>query len=119
MTFIYYPKCSTCLGVKKAMDQAGVAYEPRDIKTDHPDYEELRNWWKQSGLPLSKWFNTSGQIYKAMNLKEKLVTMSEEEQLQLLASDGMLVKRPILVKDGNVALGKKDTLALAGITSYT
>ena len=105
MLFIQYPPCSTCQKARKWLDAKAVGYEARNIKEQNPTYEELKAWYEMSGLPLKKFFNTSGLLYKSMNLKEKLPGMSEDEQLQLLASDGMLVKRPILVKDGMVLLG--------------
>ena len=108
MLFVCYPKCSTCQKAKKWLDEKGVSYTLRDIKTENPTQEELRAWWQRSGLPLKKFFNTSGQLYKAMNLKEKLPGMSEEEQLALLATDGMLVKRPILVGDSFVKVGFRE-----------
>lgn len=103
MLFIQYPPCSTCQKAKKWLDEHGVSYTDRHIKENNPTYEELKHWYKISGLPLKRFFNTSGLLYKSMNLKEKLSAMSEEEQLRLLATDGMLVKRPLIVRD-NVAL---------------
>ena len=108
MLFVCYPKCTTCQKAKKWLDERGAAYVQRDIKTEHPSREELEAWWKQSGLPLKRFFNTSGQLYKAMDLKNKLPTMSQEEQLQLLATDGMLVKRPILVGEDFVRVGFRE-----------
>lgn len=105
MLFICYPKCSTCMKAKAWLDQHAKAYTLRDIKEDRPTAEELRQWWQQSGLPLKRFFNTSGLQYKALQLKDKLPTMSEEEQLALLATDGMLVKRPIVVDEGRVLVG--------------
>ncbi len=105
MLFLCYPKCTTCQKAKAYLDASGVAYELRDIKLENPTLEELTAWWKASGLPLKKFFNTSGLQYKALNLKDKLPTMTEEEQLALLATDGMLVKRPILVGEGFVLTG--------------
>ena len=107
MLFIEYPPCSTCQKAKKWLEEAGIPYEARHIKENKPTYEELKDWYRRSGLPLKKFFNTSGLLYKSMNLKEKLPTMTEEEQLQLLASDGMLVKRPIAVKGDLVLTGFK------------
>jgi arsenate reductase len=107
MLFVEYPPCSTCKKAKKWLDDHGVTYTDRHIKENNPSYEELKNWYAISGLPLKKFFNTSGLLYKSMNLKEKLPTMTEQEQLQLLASDGMLVKRPIVVKDDTVLVGFK------------
>ena len=108
MLFIQYPPCSTCQKAKKWLDSHGISYTDRHIKLEKPSYEELSAWYKASGLPLKKFFNTSGLLYKSLNLKEKLPTMGEEEQLQLLASDGMLVKRPIVVTDGQVLVGFKE-----------
>ena len=105
MLFVEYPKCTTCQRAKKFLDDRGVSYTDRHIKEDNPTAEELRTWRQASGLPLKKFFNTSGLQYKALGLKDKLPAMSEEEQLALLATDGMLVKRPILVGDGFVLVG--------------
>ena len=105
MLFLCYPKCTTCQKAKAYLDANGISYEFRDIKLENPALEELTAWWKTSGLPLKKFFNTSGFQYKALNLKDKLPAMSEEEQLALLATDGMLVKRPILVGDAFVLTG--------------
>ena len=102
MLFLWYPKCTTCQKAKKFLDERGADYAPRHIKEENPTADELRTWWQASGLPLKRFFNTSGLQYKALGLKDKLPAMSEEEQLELLASDGMLVKRPILVGDGFV-----------------
>ena len=100
MLFLWYPKCTTCQKAKKFLDERGADYTTRHIKEENPTADELRTWWQASGLPLKRFFNTSGLQYKALGLKDKLPAMSEEEQLELLASDGMLVKRPILVGDG-------------------
>ena len=108
MLFIQYSPCSTCQKAKKWLDEKGIAYTDRHIKENNPTYEELKHWYAISGLPLKKFFNTSGLLYKSMNLKEKLPAMTEEEQLQLLASDGMLVKRPLIVKDGLVMTGFRE-----------
>ena len=105
MLFVCYPKCTTCQKAKKWLDEKEISYTLRDIKTENPTQEELRTWWQESGLPLKRFFNTSGQLYKAMDLKNKLPAMSEEEQLALLATDGMLVKRPILVGEDFVRTG--------------
>ena len=105
MLFLLYPKCTTCQKAKKFLDERGVSYTERHIKEENPTADELRAWWQESGLPLKKFFNTSGQQYRALELKDKLPSMSEEEQLALLASDGMLVKRPILVGNGFVLTG--------------
>lgn len=107
MLFIYYPKCTTCQKAKAFLDAKGVKYILRDIKLENPSRQELEQWYSLSELPLKKFFNTSGLQYKALNLKEKLPAMSEEEQLKLLAADGMLVKRPILVGDDFVLVGFK------------
>ena len=108
MTFIQYPPCSTCQKAKKWLDDHGVDYADRHIKEENPTYEELKLWYERSGLPLKRFFNTSGLLYKSLNLKEKLPAMSEEEQLQLLATDGMLVKRPILVTEKCVVTGFRE-----------
>ena len=108
MLFICYPKCTTGQKAKKYLDSRGASYVDRHIKEDNPSEEELRLWHSRSGLPLKKFFNTSGLQYKALGLKDKLPTMSEEEQFALLASDGMLVKRPILVGEDFVLLGFKE-----------
>ena len=107
MLFLCYPKCSTCQKAKAFLDANNIPYELRDIKLDNPSEEELRRWHALSGLPLKKFFNTSGLQYKALGLKDKLPAMSEEEQFALLASDGMLVKRPILVMENHVLVGFK------------
>lgn len=107
MLFIQYPPCSTCQKAKKWLDEAGITYTDRHIKENNPSYEELKAWYETSGLPLKRFFNTSGLLYKSLNLKDKLPTMSEEEQLRLLATDGMLVKRPIVVKGDIVLTGFK------------
>ena len=106
--FICYPKCTTCQKAKKWLDDNKIEYELRDIKENNPSLDELTAWYKTSGLPLKKFFNTSGLLYKSMKLKDKLPTMSDEEQLKLLATDGMLVKRPLLVLDGRVLVGFKE-----------
>lgn len=103
MLFIEYPKCSTCKKAGKWLEANHIVYTDRNIVEDNPSYEELKEWHKKSGLPLKKFFNTSGQRYRELQLKERLPGMGEEEQLQLLATDGMLVKRPIVV-DGDVVL---------------
>ena len=106
--FIEYPRCSTCIKAKKYLQSLSVDFEDRHIVEDTPSKEELTNWWKQSELPLKKFFNTSGKLYKEMNLKEKLPAMSEEEQLELLSSNGMLIKRPLLISDKCVCVGFKE-----------
>ena len=108
MTFICYPKCTTCQKAQKWLDENGVSYTFWDIKMENPTYEELSAWQRRSGLPLKKFFNTSGLLYKSMALKDKLPTMSEDEMLKFLAADGMLVKRPLLVGDDFVLIGFKE-----------
>ena len=108
MLFICYPKCSTCQKAKRWLDENNIDYTERHIVETNPTYDELKEWYSKSGLPLKKFFNTSGLLYKEMKLKDKLPTMSEEEQLSLLASNGMLVKRPLLVKDNMVLVGFKE-----------
>ena len=105
MLFLAYPKCTTCQKAKKFLDDRDVSYTERRIKEENPTVDELRTWRRTGGLPLKKFFNTSGIQYRALELKDKLPVMGEEEQLALLASDGMLVKRPILVGDGFVLTG--------------
>ena len=105
MLFLCYPKCSTCRKAQSWLDGHGISYELRDIKLETPTVEELRRWQQMSGLPLKKFFNTSGLQYKALGLKDKLSTMSEAEQIALLATDGMLVKRPLLIGDAFVLAG--------------
>lgn len=105
MVFVCYPKCTTCQKAKAWLEEQGITVEVRNIKLDNPTAEELKLWWEKSGLPLKKFFNTSGLQYKALALKDKLPAMSEEEQIALLATDGMLVKRPILVGGDFVLTG--------------
>lgn len=105
LLFLYYPKCTTCQRAKAWLDEHGVSCEARDIKLENPSAEELRTWWKASGNPLKKFFNTSGLQYRALDLKDRLPGMDEEEQLRLLSTDGMLVKRPILVGEDFVLTG--------------
>lgn len=105
MLYVNYPKCTTCIKARKYLESKNLDFISRHIKEENPSYEELKEWNEKSGLPLKRFFNTSGTLYKSMNLKEKLPDMSEEEQLRLLASDGMLVKRPILVLDDTVLVG--------------
>ena len=107
--FICYPKCTTCQRAKKWLDDNKIEYELRDIKLDNPTLEELTKWYNKSGLPIKKFFNTSGLLYKSLDLKNKLLEMSEEEMLKLLATDGMLVKRPLLIGDDFVFVGFKET----------
>ena len=108
MVFLCYPKCTTCQRAQKWLDAKGISYSFRDIKLQNPTFEELEVWQKRSGLPARRFFNTSGLVYKAMGLRGKLDGMSEEEQLRVLASDGMLVKRPLLVGDDVVLVGFKE-----------
>lgn len=108
MLFLQYPPCSTCKKAQTFLESRGVQVQSRNIKEENPTFEELSLWVARSGLPLRKFFNTSGRIYQSMNLKEKLPEMSEEEQLRLLASDGMLVKRPLLVGDDFVLVGFRE-----------
>ena len=108
MLFVCYPKCSTCKKTQAWLDAHGLTYQVRDIKTQNPSEEELRQWHSQSGLPLKRFFNTSGQQYRTLELKDKLPTMTEEEQYALLATDGMLVKRPILLTGNKVLVGFKE-----------
>ena len=106
--FLEYPPCSTCQKAKRWLDEHHVSYTSRHIKENNPTAEELKEWYKKSGLPLKKFFNTSGLIYKSMGLKDKLPTMNEEEQIALLATDGMLVKRPLVIGDSFVLTGFKE-----------
>ena len=108
MLFLQYPKCSTCQRAKKWLDAHELSYTDRHIVESHPTYEELKEWYHRSGLPLKRFFNTSGMLYKEMQLKDKLPNMSEDEQLKLLATSGMLVKRPLVVKDNLVLTGFKE-----------
>ena len=108
MLFIHYPKCSTCKKSKKWLDERDIKYTERHIVEKHPSYDELKEWYEKSGLPLKRFFNTSGLLYKEMQLKDKLPAMSEEEQLKLLGANGMLVKRPIVVRDDLVLVGFKE-----------
>lgn len=108
MLFIEYPKCTTCQKAKKWLDDNKIEYTDRHIKEDNPTYDELKVWYEKSGLPLKRFFNTSGMLYKSMSLKDKLPTMTEDEQLRLLATDGMLVKRPIIVSDNIILTGFRE-----------
>lgn len=108
MLFVYYPKCSTCQRAKKWLEEKQITFEARDVKLQNPTKEELIEWHQRSGLPLKKFFNTSGMLYREMQLKDRLPEMSEEEQYDLLASDGMLVKRPIVVTDDLVLVGFRE-----------
>lgn len=107
MLLICYPKCTTCQKAKKWLESQGIAYTERNIAEENPTYAELKKWYKKSGLPLKRFFNTSGLLYKSMQLKDKLPEMSEEEQLKLLATNGMLVKRPLIVDGDRVLTGFK------------
>jgi arsenate reductase len=107
MLFVCYPKCSTCKKARKWLEENGIAFDERDIKEKNPTRKELVKWHKQSGLPLRKFFNTSGMLYRDLQLKDKLPNMTEDEMYDLLASDGMLVKRPLLIKDDVVLVGFK------------
>ena len=109
MLFLCYPKCTTCQKAKKWLEEQKIEYTERHIAENNPTYEELKEWHEKSGLPLKKFFNTSGLLYKEMQLRDKLVTMSEEEMLQLLATNGMLVKRPLVVSGGEVLVGFKES----------
>ena len=108
LKFICYPKCTTCQKAKKWLDDNNIAYEMRDIKLNNPTYNELCEWYKKSGLELKRFFNTSGLLYKSMELKTKLPQMSEDQMLKLLATDGMLVKRPLVIGDDFVLVGFKE-----------
>ena len=108
LKFICYPKCTTCQKARKWLDENNIEYEFRDIKLENPSLEELTAWHKLSGLPLRKFFNTSGLLYKSMELKTKLPNMTDEEMLSLLATDGMLVKRPLAIGDDFVLVGFKE-----------
>ncbi len=107
--FICYPKCTTCQKAQRWLDDNGIKYDLRDIKLDNPTPQELTAWYQKSGLPLKRFFNTSGLLYKSLDLKNKLPQMSEDEMLELLATDGMLVKRPLLIGDDFVLVGFKET----------
>ena len=109
MIFIHYTKCSTCQKAKKWLDEHNIEYTERHIVEENPSYDELKKWYEKSGLPLKKFFNTSGLLYREMQLKDKLTSMSEDEQLKLLASNGMLVKRPLMVTEDKVRIGFKET----------
>lgn len=105
LIFIEYPKCTTCKRAKAWLDEAGIEYTDRNIKDENPTIDELREWYAKSKLPLKRFFNTSGMLYKQMSLKDKLPQMSEEEELELLSTDGMLVKRPIIINDDTILVG--------------
>ncbi|MBQ3015651.1 MAG: arsenate reductase family protein [Clostridia bacterium] len=109
LKFICYPRCTTCRKAQKWLDEQGIEYEFRDIKLDNPKLDELTEWYKKSSLPLKKFFNTSGLLYKSLDLKNKLPEMTDEEMLKLLATDGMLVKRPLLVGDDFVLVGFRES----------
>ncbi|MBQ3045241.1 MAG: arsenate reductase family protein [Clostridia bacterium] len=107
MLFIEYPKCTTCQKAKKWLDDNKIEYVDRHIKEENPTYDELKKWYSESGMPLKKFFNTSGLLYKSMNLKDKLDSMTDDEKLRLLATDGMLVKRPLIIADNLILTGFK------------
>lgn len=107
--FVYYPKCTTCQKAKRWLDEHGISYTERNIKEHKPTEQEIRAWHEKSGLPLKRFFNTSGLLYREGNVAKRLATMSEEEQLTLLASDGMMVKRPIFVTEGAVLVGFRES----------
>ena len=109
MKFICYPKCTTCQKAKKWLDDNNIEYELRDIKLDNPTLDELKEWHKMSGGPLKKFFNTSGLLYKSLDLKNKIPTMTDNEMLELLSSDGMLVKRPLIIGENFVLIGFKES----------
>ena len=108
MLFVCYPRCTTCKKAQRWLDEKGIGYTFRDIKEENPSYDELKTWYEKSGLDIKRFFNTSGQLYKSMSLKDKLPAMTVEEKLRLLSTDGMLVKRPILVSDKTVLVGFKE-----------
>ena len=108
LKFICYPRCTTCQKAQKWLDEKGIEYELRNIKEENPAFDELKEWYTESGFPLKRFFNTSGLLYKSMELKDKLPSMSDEEQLKLLATDGMLVKRPLLIGEGFVLTGFRE-----------
>ncbi len=108
MLFLCYPRCSTCQKAKKWLEEHNIEFTERHIVEEKPNYDELQMWYKRSGLPLKKFFNTSGLVYKEMKLKDKLPAMSEEEQLKLLATNGMLVKRPMVISEDKVLVGFKE-----------
>lgn len=108
MLFVEYPKCTTCKKAKKWLDEHGVSYEDRNIKENNPSADELKRWHERSGLVLKRFFNTSGMLYREMELKDRLPSMSDEEQYRLLAEDGMLVKRPILITEDTVLVGFRE-----------
>ena len=107
MLFVCYPRCTTCQNAQKWLDENNIEYVHRDIKTDNPSYDELKEWTEKSGLPIKRFFNTSGVLYRTMGLKDKLAEMSDKEKLKLLSTDGMLVKRPLLVGENFVLVGFK------------
>lgn len=108
MLFLEYPKCTTCKKAKKFLDENNFEYEDRNIKEENPTYEELKEWYKKSEFPIKKFFNTSGLLYKAMQLKDKLPTMTEDEQLKLLSTNGMLIKRPLFITETKIFIGFKE-----------
>lgn len=110
MEFIYYPKCTTCIKAKKYLDSLNIEYSIRNIKEENPTYEELKKWYQNNNIELRKLFNTSGILYKEKNLKSKLPTMTDEEKLKLLSTNGMLIKRPVLVDNNKIILGFKENI---------
>ncbi len=108
MLFVEYPRCSTCKKAKKWLNEHNIEYEDRDIVKDNPQKEELKEWYEKSEMPLKRFFNTSGKVYRELKLKDKLADMTEDEQLELLSTDGMLVKRPIIVTENTVLTGFKE-----------
>lgn len=108
MLFLEYPKCSTCKKAKKWLDEHGIAYDDRHIVEENPTQEEIKTWYEKSGLPLKRFFNTSGMKYRELKLKDRLPEISEEEQIEILASDGMLVKRPLVIDDDFILIGFKE-----------
>ncbi|MDL2262252.1 arsenate reductase family protein [Bacteroidales bacterium OttesenSCG-928-I21] len=109
LLFICYPRCTTCQKARKWLDEKGISYTFRDIKTDNPTLEELSEWYKKSGFPIKKFFNTSGLLYKEQNMKDKVNTLSDDELLKILSSDGMMVKRPLVIADNFVLVGFKES----------
>lgn len=117
MQFLCYPRCSTCKKAQKWLDENSISYTCRDIKEENPSFDELKAWYETSGLAIKRFFNTSGQLYKSMQLKDKLPMMSDEDQLKLLSTDGMLVKRPLLIGDDFVLVGFKEQVWRSELTN--
>lgn len=118
MLVLHYPKCSTCQKAKKWLEANHIAYTDRHIVDDNPSFEELKQWYERSGLPLKKFFNTSGKMYREMQLKDKLSVMDEEEQLKMLAANGMLVKRPLVIDDTNILVGFQEAQWAEALLHY-